>query len=398
MVKKMNRRHFLKQTGIGLTMLSTPFAAAKNLSRRQLKPNIIIILADDLGYGDLSCQGATDLRTPHIDQLFRSGMKFNNFYANCSVCSPTRASILTGRYPDLVGVPGVIRTHPTNNFGYLSPQAILLPSLLKAAGYETAIVGKWHRGLASPNLPNERGFDYFYGFLGDMMDDYYHHRRHDINYMRLNKAEIAPEGHATDIFSQSAVNYIREHQNAEPPFFLYLAYNAPHTPIQPPETWLTKVKDRGDGVDEKRAKLMALIEHLDAGIGAVLQTLKATGQFENTLIFFSSDNGGQLDVGARNGQLHGGKQNLYEGGIKVPMCAVWPGKIQANSTANQIGISMDIFATICEAAGISLMHEIDGMSLLPILNGRNDSLADRTLFWVRREGSGYGGLAYYAAR
>ena len=160
----------------------------------QTKPNVLVILADDLGYGDLSCYGATDLKSPNIDKLVAAGMRFDNFYANCPVCSPTRAALLTGRYPDLVGVPGVIRTHIKDNWGYLFPQAVLLPQMLKRAGYHTAIVGKWHLGLASPNLPNERGFDHFHGFLGDMMDDYYNHRRHGFNYMRLNDKEIDPRG------------------------------------------------------------------------------------------------------------------------------------------------------------------------------------------------------------
>ncbi|MCA9228447.1 MAG: sulfatase-like hydrolase/transferase, partial [Planctomycetales bacterium] len=137
------------------------------------RPNVVVILVDDLGFGDLGCQGAEDLRTPHVDRLMSQGLRFNNFYANCPVCSPTRASLLTGRYPELVGVPGVIRTHAENSWGFLDPTAVLLPSLLKRQGYHTAIVGKWHLGLESPNTPNERGFNLFRGYLGDMMDDYY---------------------------------------------------------------------------------------------------------------------------------------------------------------------------------------------------------------------------------
>ena len=140
-------------------------------------PNIIVILADDLGCGDLSACDAADLQTPHIDRLMESGMRFDQFYANCPVCSPTRAALFSGKYPDKVGVPGVIRTHAQSNWGFLSPNTILLPQALGAASYHTALIGKWHLGLESPNTPNERGFDFFHGFLGDMMDDYYHHRR-----------------------------------------------------------------------------------------------------------------------------------------------------------------------------------------------------------------------------
>ena len=276
------------------------------------KPNILLILVDDLGYGDLSSYGAGDMKTPHLDGLAGSGVRFNNFYSNCPVCSPTRASILTGRYPDMVGVPGVIRTHPHSSFGYLSSHAVMLPEMLKPAGYHTSIVGKWHLGLESPNMPNERCFDHFHGFLGDMMDDYYSHRRHDINYMRLNGEEIDPEGHATDLFTQWSVDYIKSREESEQPFFLYLAYNAPHTPIQPPEEWVKRVKEREPGIDEKRAKLVALIEHMDDGIGKVLNALDETGVRENTLVIFTSDNGGQLNIGASNGSLNGGKGEMLE--------------------------------------------------------------------------------------
>jgi arylsulfatase A-like enzyme len=366
----------------------------------QSPPNVLVILADDLGYGDLSCYGATDLRSPNIDGLVAAGMRFDRFYANCPVCSPTRASLLTGRYPDLVGVPGVIRTHITDNWGYLLPQAVLLPQMLKRGGYHTALVGKWHLGLAAPNTPNQRGFDHFHGFLGDMMDDYHNHRRHGFNYMRLNDQQINPQGHATDLFTQWAIDYLRERlQKREQPFFLYLAYNAPHAPIQPPPEWLDRVKQRESGISEKRAKLVALIEHLDAGIGQVLTALKETGLSNNTLVIFTSDNGGDLGTGATNGPWRAGKGTMYEGGIREPMCAVWPGKIQAGSRSDRVALTMDLFATICEAARVPIGHEIDGRSTLPTLTGKAQSEDDRILFWVRREGGlQYGGRACYAAR
>jgi arylsulfatase A-like enzyme len=357
-----------------------------------------MILVDDLGYGDLWSYGATDLKTPHIDLLIAEGMRFDNFYANCPVCSPTRASLLSGRYPDLVGVPGVIRTHITDNWGYLTPQAMLLPKLLEPAGYHTAMVGKWHLGLASPNTPNERGFDHFHGFLGDMMDDYYKHRRHDINYMRLNGKEIDPPGHATDLFTQWAIDYIQQSGKTNRPFFLYLAYNAPHTPIQPPDEWIERVKAREPGISDKRAKLVALIEHLDDGIGKVISTLKDYGIRDNTLVIFTSDNGGQLNVGAHNGPLRAGKGDMYEGGIREPMCAVWPGRIMPGSRSDRVAMTMDLYPTICAAAGVKVPHTIDGRSILPTLLGKPQPVEDRFLFWVRREGGHFGGRAYYAAR
>jgi len=396
-IPNYTRRDFLKAVGTTAASLTISGCA---LAKEQAahSPNILMILVDDLGYGDLSSYGAKDMKTPNIDKLVASGMRFNNFYANCPVCSPTRASLLSGRYPDLVGVPGVIRTHLKNNWGYMAPQAVLLPKLLSRAGYHTTIVGKWHLGLASPNTPTGRGFDHFHGFLGDMMDDYYNHRRHGNNYMRLDDKKIDPKGHATELFTQWAIDYIRRRSGSSQPFFLYLAYNAPHTPIQPPPDWLQRIRNRQPNISDKRAKLVALIEHLDDGIGKVITALKDSGLSNDTMVIFTSDNGGQLNVGANNGPLRAGKQDMYEGGIRVPMCAVWPNRIKPGSQSNRVALTMDLFPTICEAADAHIAHKIDGRSTLPTLLGKDQTTEDRLLFWVRREGGNYGGRAYYAAR
>ena len=360
-------------------------------------PNIMVILVDDLGYGDLSCQGGTDIQTPNIDALFADGLKMTNFYANCTVCSPTRASLMTGKYPDLAGVPGVIRTHEENSWGFLDPQAVSLPDKMKEAGYRTALVGKWHLGLESPNKPNERGFDYFHGFLGDMMDDYWTHLRYGNNYMRENDRVINPEGHATDVFSDWAIDYINQSKGKSQPFFLYLAYNAPHFPIQPPQEWVEKVKKREGNIDEKRLKNIAFVEHLDDGIGRVISSLKKSGQYDNTVIIFSSDNGGHLPSGASNGTLRGGKQDMYEGGIKVPTCMVWKNKIPAGGETSRLGLTMDLFPTLCAIAGIEPPAEIDGVNIYPSENAGIEE--ERTVYFMRREGGGkYGGLCYYAIR
>ncbi len=361
------------------------------------KPNLLVILVDDLGYGDLASYGAPDMRTPHIDRLVAQGMRFSNAYANCPVCSPTRAALLTGRYQELVGVPGVIRTHPHSSWGRLTPEARLMPQLLKPAGYTSAIVGKWHLGLESPDRPTERGFDVFHGFLGDMMDDYYNHRRHGINYMRRQTERIDPKGHATDLFTQWACDLLRS-AGTNKPFLLYLAYNAPHTPIQPPKEWLEKVKRRQPGISERRAKLVALIEHLDDGVGRVLGTLDETGLAKSTLVVFTSDNGGQTGVGARNGPVRAGKGTMYEGGIRVPMAVRWPGRIRPGSRTDRIALSMDIMPTLLEAAGVTLRHEIDGASFLPTLLGRAQPEPTRDLFFGRREGGQFKGRTIEAVR
>ena len=385
---------FLVVVGLLVTIGRT-HAASENTDSA---PNILMILTDDQGWGDVAAYGAKDLKTPAIDSLIAAGMRFDNFYANCPVCSPTRAALLSGMVPDKVGVPGVIRTNPDNNWGFLNPDAILLPKPLKAVGYHTAIIGKWHLGLEAPSRPIDHGFDHFHGFLGDMMDDYLTHTRHDQHYMRLNTVDVRPEGHATDIFSDWAADYITSRAGKVQPWFCYLAFNAPHTPVQPPQAYLKKVLSREPGIDPIRAKLVAFVEHLDAGVGRVVDCLEKTGQAENTLIVFTSDNGGHKGSLAHCGPHRGFKQEMYEGGIAVPFCAVWPGRITPGSRSDLVALTSDLFPTFCEAAGATIKHEIDGVSILPTLLGKLQSF-DRTLFWVRREGGQlYQGQDYYAVR
>ena len=371
---------------VGTVVVSSMTFVSQPLKAPQ-KPNILVILTDDQGYHDVSYYGTKDLRTPHMDQLAREGMRFDNFYANCPVCSPTRAALLTGRYQDHVGVPGVIRTHANNSWGYLDTRARMLPSELKKAGYHTALIGKWHLGLESPNTPTERGFDTFKGWLGDMMDDYWQKRRHEVNYMRDNAKTIDPEGHATDLFTQWSVDYITERAKTKRPFFLYLAYNAPHFPVQPPADWLKRVQESEPGIPQKRAELVAFIEHLDDGIGKVIAALKASGQYDNTLIVFSSDNGGHLPSLANNGPTRDGKQSMYEGGLRVPTAMVWPGKIKAGSVSGQVNLTMDLFPTLLEVADTQPAQPLEGRSFLPTLMGQaSPAEPDRALYFTRREG------------
>jgi len=355
------------------------------------KPNLLVILTDDQGRGDYSAFGTKDIHTPHMDRLFHEGMTFQNFYANSSVCSPSRAALLTGCYPDRVGVPGVIREEtPDDSWGYLTSKATLLPQLLKPAGYDTALIGKWHLGIGSPNTPTERGFDFFHGFLGDMMDDYRTHLRHGHNFMRRNLDVVDPQGHATDIFTRWACEYLAERAKAGRPFFLYLAYNAPHDPVQPPPEWLDKIKQREPAMNPKRQQLVALIEHLDDGIGQVLDTLDRLQLAGNTLVIFTSDNGGVLANGANNGPWRAGKGHMYEGGLRVPGAARWPGVIRPGTSTDHVTLTMDIFATACAAANVAPPADIDGVSFLPELRGQAPSGPARDYYFVRREG----GLAY----
>jgi arylsulfatase A-like enzyme len=378
--KNIRSLQWLLVAGIVFFLQSAGFGA-QNPGR----PNILVILADDLSHGDLSCCGGSDVRTPHIDRVFREGRSLTRFRTNSSVCSPTRAALLTGRYPDCVGVPGVIRTHADQNFGRLAPDAVLLPALLKPAGYSTALIGKWHLGLTPQDSPNARGFEFFHGFLGDMMDDYESHRRHGINYLRLNSETIDPPGHATDLFTAWAIDFLRDRGRDRRPFFLELAYNAPHAPIQPPALWLKPVRDRAPNLPDMRMRRIALVEQMDEGIGRVMAALSSAGLDKNCLVVFTSDNGGPLDAGALNGNLRDGKGSMYEGGLRVPCGARWPGHIAAGSSSDVAAVTMDLFPTALEAAGIERPRSNDGVSILPTLVGQTQKLT-RPLFFMRREG------------
>ena len=371
--------------------------ASSLASAAEARPNFLIILTDDHGYGDVSTYHASDVRTPNIDRLAAEGMLFTTMRANCTVCSPSRAALLTGRYADRVGVPGVIRTQPLDSWGYLDPNVPTLANELKRAGYHTAIVGKWHLGLRSPNTPNERGFDFFHGFLGDMMDSYTTHRRHGENYLRRNAEVIDPPGHATEIFSGWAMDYLRERAaKKEQPFFLYLAFNAPHFPIEPPAKWLAQVQQRAPQLSEKRAKNVALIEHLDAHIGRVLAVLDETDLARNTVVAFTGDNGGSLPHAQDNTPWRDGKQSHYDGGLRVPFMMRWPTRIQAGSRTDYAGLNFDLFPTFLELAGAKLPADLDAVSLVPLLNGGTIT-TPRDLYFVRREGgAAYGGKSYEA--
>lgn len=369
---------------------------AFSLSLNAAPPNFLVIFADDHGYGDVSAYHPSDAHTPNIDRIGQEGMLFTAMRANCTVCSPSRAALLTGRYADRVGVPGVIRTKPEDSWGYLKPGVPTIANELKKAGYHTGIVGKWHLGLESPNTPNERGFDHFHGFLGDMMDSYTTHLRHGINYMRLNNEVVDPQGHATDIFTDWASDYIRERAKSGKPFFLYLAYNAPHFPIEPPAEWLAKVKQRAPQLDEKRAMNVALVEHLDHCVGKVLAVLKEAGLEENTVVAYGSDNGGSLPHAQNNDPWRGGKQDHYDGGLRVPFMLRWPAQIKPGSRSDYEGLNFDLFPTFLELAGLTPSPELDAVSLVPILKG-GTMTTPRELYFVRREGSRvYGGKSYEA--
>lgn len=384
---------------------------------RSSRPNFLLILTDDHGYGDVSCYQThshritsnpqlVDIHTPNIDQIGKEGIVYWNMRANATVCSPTRAALLTGKYPDRVGVPGVIRTHSNDSWGHFTSNTKTLPDYLAQAGYHTGMVGKWHLGLESPNLPNQRGFGYFHGFLGDMMDSYFTHQRHGKNYMRLNQETITPEGHATELFADWACNYLRERSKTpEQPFFLYLAFNAPHFPIEPPKDALEKAQRDHPNLAPMRTANIAFVEHLDACIGRVMDTLKETGLDQNTLVALTADNGGSLPHGQSNFPWRDGKQSHYDGGLRVPFLIRWPQKIQAGTESDYQGLVFDLFPTFLELAEVPHLSDLDAQSLCSTFSGTQDRKQPsqesdnltRDLYFVRREGGPrYGGKSFEA--
>lgn len=317
------------------------------------RPNILLILTDDLGYADLSCYGSRDIRTPNIDRLAREGLRFTDFYSNAPVCSPTRAALMTGLYPQRLGIEYVFYGDRTAGKG-LSPSRPTLPSMLKAAGYRTGMAGKWHLGAEDEFSPNRHGFDEFFGFRNSD-HDYYTHRNIDGKPdLYENERPVQRDGYSTDLFAARAVEFVR--RTDERPFFLYAAFNAPHWPFQPPgrpgdlrnrETWMN-----GD-----RSGYVQMVQNLDANIGRILEAAPA-----GTLVVFSNDNGG--DRLSDNSPLFHRKFTLWEGGIRVPAIFRWPGRIPAASTTARPAITTDLTATILAAAGITPPQQLDGVDLL----------------------------------
>jgi arylsulfatase A-like enzyme len=360
-------------------------------------PNIVVILTDDQGYAEVSYAGiASDVQTPAIDGIAADGMRFSNFYANSTVCSPTRASLLTGRYPSLVGVPGTVAREPNTNMGHFAPNGPTLPEILKAQGYHTGLVGKWHLGdriVDRSNLPTRRGFDHYRGFIGSA-GDYYSHDASNyawpgtglVMHDETVLAESAHQGtHWTDLFTPWAVDYITERTtNQTQPFYLQLAYTAPHDPVQAPQAYVDAVLAREPGIDPDRAALVALIEHMDDSIATVIQTLKDRGVYDDTLIVFTSDNGGFLRHEANNGPYRGGKLDVYEGGIRVPAAVSWPGRIASGTATDEVAVTMDLYPTIAEILGVHIAHPIDGRSILGTLRQTNPSYPERDLIFENR--------------
>ena len=375
------RRDFIKTIGNYTMSLGFGLGMTKSLLANQEKPNIVIILTDDQGYADASFQlHPEEINTPNIDRIAANGIKMTNGYVNCSVCAPSRASLLTGQYSQRYGFYNA----DDSRVG-LPVDETTIADLLQQEGYKTGMFGKWHCGLdVDKHHPINRGFDTFYGFLGHGGHDYFNldydpegkHRSKIWDDFTVTAGET---GYLTNILGDKAVEFIEN--SKDDPFFLYLPFNAVHAPLQALEEDI-ELFNTGN---EERDIYLGMLYRLDKNIGKMLDKLQATDNYENTLIFFLSDNGG-TDV-ADNMPLKGNKHSFYEGGIRVPFVVSWPGQLTPGSNDTPV-IGMDIFQTICAVTGIDPPQDEgrDGKNMMPVLNGTSKDSLHEYLYWDRESG------------
>lgn len=405
----------------GFSCVASQGAMVWGGTRQATRPNIVVLLADDLGYGELGCQGNPQIPTPHIDAIASAGIRFTNGYVTASYCSPSRAGLLTGRFPTRFGYEfnliGAQNEDPTAG---LPADQITLAQHLHNGGYTTAVVGKWHLGGTAGYHPLRRGFDEFFGFLheghffvpppyrgvttmlrrktlpdggqGRWIDGslvYSTHMGHDEppydanNPILRGGQPVEEAAYFTDALTREAVDFIGRHHDK--PFFLYLAYNAVHSPLQAADAYMERFRHIED---IHRRVFAGMLGNLDDSVGAVMKKLCDEGIEENTLVFFISDNGGPTrELTSSNLPLRGGKGEVYEGGIRVPFLAQWKGRIPAGEVYSHPVISLDVYATSAAVAGVPVPKNrpIDGVDLLPFLTGRQNGRPHDVLFWRQRQ-------------
>jgi arylsulfatase A-like enzyme len=343
------------------------------------KPNIIYIMSDDMGYGDLSSYGRKDYTTPNLDQLASQGIKFINAYSAAPLCTPTRAAFITGRYPAKtpVGLIEPLTASKKDSALGLTAEYPSIATLIKAAGYETALIGKWHLGCLPQHSPIKNGFDYFFGIHTGAADYISHNGNGRINDLYENDSPVFSQGYLTDLFGEKAISFINQKHSR--PFLLVLNFNAPHWPWQAPGD-----KPYGDTVDFRSGGsprvYAAMVKSMDENIGKVIKTVDDLGLSRQTIVIFTNDNGGERY--SDNGGLSKSKASLWEGGIRVPAFVRWNGKIAAGTTTQQVAVTMDWTATILSAAGAKADNNfpLDGVDLMPVLTGTKKSI-DRTICW-----------------
>ncbi|HEY0592365.1 MAG TPA: sulfatase-like hydrolase/transferase, partial [Thermoanaerobaculia bacterium] len=335
-------------------------------------PNIVVFFMDDVGYADLRIDGAVDARTPNLDRLAAEGVRLTDCYAAAPVCTPTRAAFMTGRYQHRVGLEAVLASALGNADRGLSPREPTLPRYLHDAGYATGLFGKWHLGSRPEFRPNLHGFDEFFGFLGGALDYYSHLGEDGKHDLYENDRPVELKGYLTDAITARAISFIERHRGE--PFFLDVAYNATHWPFQPPGVETPEPFPAGEHEDVLRAwsgrgtreDYVRMLERADEGIGRILATIDRLGLRENTLVIFTSDNGGEWL--SHMGPLFNRKGTLWEGGLGVPCVFRWPARLPGKRVSRQPAITMDLTATILAAAGATPRADrpLDGIDLLPI--------------------------------
>ncbi|MBT99626.1 MAG: sulfatase [Dehalococcoidia bacterium] len=360
------------------------------------QPNFIIFLTDDQGYGDLSCMGATDFRTPNLDRMAAGGVRFTNWYSNSPVCSPSRAALLTGRYPGNAGVRSILAGHRTATG--LPTEVPTIANALQDLGYYTAMSGKWHLGLAEGSRPENHGFDDWFGFMAGCIDFYSHifywqmnrDGRAQLHDLWENGIEIYRDGeYFTELITEYTIKYIRRAIEQNKPFFLYVPYNAPHYPMHAPAKYI----ERFPNLSWDRQIMAAMLSAVDDSVGEILNELERQGILDNTFTYFQSDNGPSREIrnwldgtpdpyyGGSAGKLKGHKFSLYEGGIRSPGIMSWPDKVTAGQVVDQPGAAMDVFPTFLSAAGGAPNgYQLDGKNVMPMLTEGRPSPHD-AIFW-----------------
>lgn len=407
--KRTTCGHILPLVALGW-LLTLGIADRASSAEAPSRPNILLIISDDQGWTDLGCLGLKPVQTPHLDHLAAEGVRATNFYVTWPACTPSRGSLLTGRYPQRNGLYDMVRNDMVN-YGHrftpedyaVSPEMTLgldvrertLGDVLRTAGYRTGMVGKWDMGQARRFLPLQRGFDFFYGH-GNNGIDYYTHERYGIPSLFAGNARTeADKGiYATELFQREALRFIG--QSDQRPWFLYLAFNAPHsassfatdspgdkttTGVQAPEQYVARYRDQG--VNERLAKYFGAVTCMDDAIGAIRAELVKRGQDRNTLVLFLSDNGGSGNGG--NTPLQGAKATMWEGGLRVPFIARWPGNLPSGKVTDEFLTTLDVLPTLTRIAGATSDPDIklDGFDILPVLKGETASPREE-MFWQRR--------------
>jgi len=395
---QISRREFIRIVGLGAASLVLS-GRRSNATAKTGKPNIVFIMADDLGYGQLGCYGQTKIRTPHLDRMAAEGTKFTQVYAGHCVCAPSRSVLMTGKHT------GHTSVRANGGGSTLLPEDITVAEILRQAGYATGIFGKWGLGdHGTAGVPYKQGFDEFYGYLHQVHAHFFYPWflwRNDEKHVLAENNDKERKEYSHDLIAEQSLEFIRRHRDE--PFFLYVPFTIPHFELLVPEDSLEeyegKFPEPWPYVDKRRhyadqaaprATLAAMITRMDRDVGRILDLLKELEIDEDTIVFFTSDNGGyrlarpgEPDFFRGNGPLRGGKGTFYEGGIRVPMIVRWPGKVAAGATDDLIWAFWDVMPTLAELAGAKAPAGIDGISVLPRLLGRGQEQPDRFLYWEK---------------